>query len=136
MKKYGALYSDLKLNFEIYSSKILLLPAIFAFRRASYVILALVKLISNQVNMTILIISNVLYLSWLQEYRPFNSRRLIHLETSNEVILLLLIYHIQFFTEFTSVENQIKVIMPIYLYLIAALIISNLGSLFYDFLQC
>ena len=43
-KKYSGLYDDLKQNFKVYSSQVLLFPTLFLLRRASYVLLAMVEM--------------------------------------------------------------------------------------------
>lgn len=111
--KYEGLYGNLKINYKVHSLHVFFYPTIFTIRRVSYVIIALLKFPTNgfYFNISLLIVTSVLYWSWLGNVRPFQSRKLLGLEIFNELMILFLVYHLFCFTDLTDVYSQVHSIM-------------------------
>ena len=125
------MYMELKENLKLHSQYVLLFPMIFVLRRATYVMNALIDFSNVFYNLIILIVSSLFYFIWLENVRPFWSRKLLILETFNEAIIMALCYHMICFTDLTTIENQLSPIQYSFLILIAFLIVANLFSIFY-----
>ena len=103
----------------------------FILRRLSYVIIAMIDwpIRGYFLHITFLIWTSVFYQSWIAHVKPFNSSKLLRLEMINEAILLFMCYHLFCFTDLTSQDSQVQVIMYSFLISIALLIAINLFSL-------
>ena len=126
--KYQGLYSNLRHDSNVDSPWVLLYPTIFTLRRASYVMVAMIKFPSNGMffNICFLIWLSIIYWSWLGHVKPFINRQELILEISNEMIILYICYHLFCFTELTALEAQVTTIMNSFLAAVALLVIVNL----------
>ena len=64
-QKYGGMYNDLHQNYSIHSPWCMIYPAVFTLRRVSFVLIAIIPFSYVFFNIVTLIISNVVYTSWL-----------------------------------------------------------------------
>ena len=104
-QKYGGLYVDLHQNYLIHSKWCLLYPSLFSLRRVSFVLIAIIPFSNVYFNIVLLIISNILYISWLEHVNPFHSRTHLRLEALNETLLLFLFCHMLCLTGLTGVSD-------------------------------
>ena len=131
-KKFGGLYADLKQNLIIHSTSVLLFPLIFSIRRVCFVLVSLIEFPTIMLNMILLIILSIVYLAWLEEVKPFQLRKSHYLETANELLILLLCYHMICFTDLTDLQSQVEEIQPSFIFIFVFMISLNLIALIID----
>ena len=105
---------------------------VFALRRASYVVVAILQMPSIIFNLMLLIVSSVLYFAWIEHFQPFQNPRNMRIESANELLLLLLTYHLLCLTDLTFVDSQVSTIQSSFLTIIIILICINFFAVITD----